>query len=801
MWIQLIRPTLISPSGFLALGLLGWSSVLAAGEAPTAAELDWQPWSELPAGLQDQVPAYCGGIYRPPALDAGTIETQDARQAGEGRLVNISSRHARYRLDESVELSGDVRLRQGRLRARGDNARYDQTTGEINLQGRVVSRGEAFLLTGEDAIAGNQGDELSVNTATFLLHGNHMRGEAARIRRTGDESMRIERGVLTTCQPHRNDWSLAATSVDLNRENGTGTARNVRLRVRDVPVFYIPWISFPIDDRRKSGFLYPSLGTSNTDTGIFLATPYYFNLAPNYDMTYTPQFIGGRGFFSELEARYLGPYGQSDLQLGYINDDDDFADEAPGNDATRWGVDFTNRSDFGNSWRGSMDLAAVSDSDYIEDLNRTLDLDQETRLLNQGELRYTGPLLDFSAGVRGFRTIDEAIADRDRPYNQLPRLRLDAGQTSGNWEWRSESEYNFFTRDNDQLDGLDAAVGHRLRTRPEVAWELSGLPGFVRSSLMLDHTQYVLDDIDNDGRSSRSVPFYDADAGLVFERFLTLGNSAYSQTLEPRLFYVFSPERDQSDIPNFDTTVTSFNFNQLFVRDRFTGGDRVGDNNRLTTAVTSRLFDQDAGLERARISIGRTERFDVQRVGLPNGEGRSLESSSPLAGELMVQPMAGLTMRTTGQWEVDEQETLRGTSQLRYQSPEARYIFNASHTYDADSDLEQADLSTVLPLGEQISLIGRWLFDMDNDETAGSLAGIEYTSCCWSAQFVSRRYRTQEGELDTGVMFQIQLRGLGGGGGATETIREEIPGFEQRRQRFAQPPVNELRRPGETRWP
>lgn len=799
MYIQKVRTIRFERCGLLLLLMLGLSASALADTTPSAAEIDWQPWEELPSSLQQSVPDYCGGTYRPPRLDDGESRDPDSDQADEP--IDITSRSARYRLDDFLELEGDVRVRQGTLRARSDEAGYNQASGELDLRGGVVSRGEGFLLTGEQARADSRGDRLELNTATFLLHEAHMRGEATRIRRTGEESMRISQGVMTTCQPDRNDWSIAAGRVDLDQDSGFGTARHVRMRIKDVPVLYLPWISFPLDERRKTGFLYPSFGTSNAGSGFFAATPYYLNLAPHYDLTYTPQYIHGRGYFSEMEARYLSPLGQSDLQLGFIDSDNEYADDEPGNSSKRWGLDFTNQSDFGNNWRGTIDYAAISDDDYASDLNRTLDIQQSTHLRRQGELRYGDSGFNFSAALRGFQTIDPEIPEASRPYNQLPRLRLEAGEQWGNWYALKDSEYNYFWRDNEDLGGLDAAVGHRLRTTPEVGWELSGLPGFLRSSVMLDHTQYDLEDVQRDERFSRSVPFVEADAGLFFDRFFTLGGHFYNQTLEPRLYYVYSPEREQADIPLFDSSLTSFNFSQLFARDRFTGGDRVGDNNRLTAALTTRFYDMDRGIERARLSLGRIQRFDDENVALPNGRGRSSGDSSPLAGELRLQPLDNLSLRSSGQWDEQESETLRGTSQIRFHSSDFRYLANAGHTYDASTGLEQADVSTVFPVDEQTSLIGRWIYDVDNEETAGTLAGVEYTSCCWNLQLVAQRYLTRDEGLDTRILFQIQLRGLGGGGSAADTIRREIPGFEQRQPPHARPPMDELKRPADDGWP
>ena len=768
-----------------------------AQEPRSAAAIDWVEWEQLPPALQEKVPAYCGGAYRPPALKSSGAGGASV----EGGPVHITSREARYRMNETLDLSGDVRVRQGELRARSDRAQYSQSSGALHLSGGVVSRASGVLLTGNEARASDEGGSLTLNTARFLLHDAHMRGRAGRIERTGEEAMRIDQAVMTTCQPGRNDWSLAASGVDLDQASGFGTARNVRLRVKDVPVLYVPWIRFPIDDRRHTGFLYPTFGSSNAGNGLFVATPFYMNLAPHYDATYTPQYIHGRGYFSELETRYLSRFGQTDVQLGFIDNDAEFESENPGMDGKRWGLDVTSDADFGGGWRGDLDYVAVSDDDYSNDLNRTLDIQQNTHLRRNGRIRYSQPGLNFSAALRGYQTIDPAIPEASRPYNQLPRLRLDLSTSSGNWYAAQDTEYNYFWRENQDLQGQEAAIGHRLRTRPEVGWELRGLPGFVGTSVMLDHTQYQLADIDRDERFSRSVPFADVDAGLYFDRFFEVGDSFYNQTLEPRLYYVYSPEREQANIPVFDTRLNSFNFNQLFARDRFVGGDRVGDNNRLTTALTSRVYDRDAGIERARISIGQIHRFEDQDVALPSGAGADEDRTSPLAGEFLLRPLETMDLRVTGQWDQRERETLRGRSQFRFHTTDYRYLLNAGHTYDAETQLEQSDLSGVVALGDQTSLIGRWLYDMDNEATAGTLVGVEYTSCCWNLQLVAQRYRTRNEGLDTRVLFQIQLLGLGGSGDAGDTVRDAIPGFDQRTAIRQRPTPEQLRRPRQERWP
>lgn len=264
--------------------------------------------------------------------------------------LHASGLSARYELDSELYLKGDVKMRQGRFSVTGSEARYDQVGGTVTVAGPLVSRGESFLLTGEQADYNVNSGRFDINTATFLFHGAEMRGSAGTLSRIAEDQVLIRDGALTMCAPNQNDWSIVASDIHLDQGEGFGTAKHVRLEIKDVPVFYWPYASFPIDDRRKTGFLYPSFGTSNAGSGAYLSVPYYLNLAPHYDATLTPQYIHGRGLFNEVEGRYLSPWGESVLQLGYISNDLEYQDEFPGEDGERWALDFTTRAGLGGGW-------------------------------------------------------------------------------------------------------------------------------------------------------------------------------------------------------------------------------------------------------------------------------------------------------------------------------------------------------------------------------------------------------------------------------------------------------------------
>ncbi|KPQ29882.1 MAG: LPS-assembly protein [Marinobacter excellens HL-55] len=753
------------------------------GRALSAAEIDWRPRSELPADVQAQLPAFCDGGYLPSGTAGGELPLFP--EGGAGVVpIEASALNARYELDSELYLQGDVRMRQGSFQATGSEARYDTQSGKVELQGPLVSRGEGFLLTGQSARYSATSGQLDINTATFLLHESEMRGEASSLSRVGENQVLISDGLLTTCGPGQNDWAIVASDIELDQAEGFGSARHVRLEVLDTPVFYWPYITFPIDERRKTGFLYPQFGSSSADSGGFLALPYYLNLAPHYDATLTPQYIHGRGLFTEAEGRYLSRFGESVLQLGYINDDPAFGDENPGADGERWALDFSTLASLGGGWTGYGDYSVVSDEDYLSDLNRSLEINQATHLQRRGGVRYAGQNQYFDAYLNGYQTITERIADVDKPYAQLPEVIYAGTAGLGAFEAGLESQYTWFYRDNDTLTGLDRANGQRVRAIPELALPMRSLWGFSRPSVSLDYTRYDLEDYAlADSSFDRTVPVFEWDNGLYFDRRSSLFDIPYNQTLEPRFYYAWADaDADQNDIPDFDSGLKSFRFDQLFQRDRFTGGDRVGDANQLTVALTSRFNDLLTGAERARVGIGQVHYFDDREVDL-FGLGASDRSSSPLAGELVLNPIDNLEIRSSGLWDHDTGNTEEGRSQLIFHSEDYRYLATLGHTYSRPDELEQTDIGTVFPVTDRISAIGRWVYDSGLDRTVGTLAGLEYNNCCWSVQVVHQNYLTDDEQLDNRILFRIELKGLGGSGGANDNIADAIYGYDERERR------------------
>jgi len=751
--------------------------------ARTAAEIDWRSVEQMTDEQRDGVVSYCEGGYIVPAYLPEGVGTSSGSPSEVP--VNASAQSAAYDAEQNIHLEGDIEIVQAPHMLTGASATMNQQTQQANIGGGVKLRSPGLLLTGSEARYDMSTGTFEVDNASYLAHEQGLRGDSDKISRPSEQVMVIEDGTITRCDPNDKAWSIAASKIELDHETGVGTAEHVRFRIQDIPVFYFPWMTFPIDDRRKSGFLYPSFGSSNVGRGMTMSTPYYFNLAPNYDATLTPQYIHGRGLHTELEGRYLNTFGISVLDLGYINEDEEYIKDFPNKDGERWGLSFENTSRLAPGWSSVIDYNVVSDDDYLEDLARTISISNETHIDKMGQVSYVDDVWQFEGIVHGYQTVDSSIAEANKPYSRLPELDLMGEWDNDDFDWTLGSQYIYFYRDGEQLTGDDKVYGSRLRIKPTLSMPMEELWGYLTPSIKIDHSDYLLEDRDTaEDHISRTVPFTTLDTGLYFDRPFQLGVQDYNQSLEPRLFYVYSPEVEQDDIPDFDSSLTSFSYSQLFSDDRYNGGDRVGDNNRLTLGLTTRFTEDSTGIDRAVFSIGKIYYFEDRMVSL-NGTGTSTESESPYAGEFKLQPLSGLDLKVTGLWDDQERKTVEGSSILSFHTEDYGYVLNLGHRYKKESTaLEQTDLSTIFPLTDQISVFGRWLYDKIDTRTAGTLAGVEYRSCCWRAQLLSSSYLndggSENGTLDHTIMFRIELKGLAGFGDSADDLDDQVPGYLSR---------------------
>ncbi|OOG24764.1 organic solvent tolerance protein [Thioalkalivibrio denitrificans] len=725
------------------------SGFALAALAGAAAASDPDPWALC---RPDPTPAHT------PASPAGDLS------------IHLIADEARVDRAGMSVFRGDAVLSRDGRSLFADELRFHEVRGYAEAEGNVV------LDDGELRMESHQGhlylesQEGAFESAVYRYRPMHARGEASEVLRLGPGQMRFTDATYTTCEPDRDDWILRARRVDLDQETGRGSARNVSLRFKRVPLFYTPYITFPIDDRRKSGFLYPEFGSSD-ESGFDLAVPYYLNIAPHRDATITPRFLGDRGLLAGGEFRYLNPRSHGQVNLEYL-DDRVYGEE-------RGALSFTHR---GNPFeRTTVDVSVntVSDAEYLSDLGGTLDLSSTTHLENRADLRYRGENWSLLTRLQGYQTVDPAIPSESRPYQRLPQvlLRTDPTTMPGGLETDLRAEWVAFERS-------DTLTGQRLDLMPAVRLPMRRAYGFLEPQIKYRYTGYQLSDTEpgQDTTPDRAVPIVSLDSGLFFDR--PMGGERM-QTLEPRLYYLYVPHRDQDELPLFDTGRVDFSFDQLFRDTRFTGADRVGDANQLTLALTSRVINMQSGEERFRVSGGQILYFDDRRVTLAPGADPDTRGSSSLVAEAALRMARHWYTSTAVQWDPHREQTELATAQLQYRGP-GRRIANLGYRLREDPlrpdrDLEQVDVSAAWPLSTRWDAVGRYNYSLRDNRDVEILAGLEYESCCWRARVVARRYLTtsEDREYNNAIHFQLILKGLAGlGTNLGDLLGESIRGFE-----------------------
>jgi len=745
--------------------------------------LDWRRAAPDPdSGFAGRA-ARCGGRYVDPLADMDT--SRDPAAAG----IEASAARSEVQGD-IVRLDGGVRARQGYRHLRAEEAQYDRSSGLGSLRGNVEFREPGLLMRGVAGGFDSATGAAELTAGRFVLHERHVRGSADLIRRRADEIIELEDARYSYCPPLLDRWVMEAENVELDLERGTGTARNAKIVMGGAPVLYTPYIQFPIDDRRKTGFLWPRVGNDSSG-GADIALPYYFHLAPNYDATLTPRYIGDRGLLTEVEGRYLGSdAGYWELGGAWIGGDDEYRNDNPAEDGDRWLIAVEQRGLFRRRWRSRIDYTNVSDIDYFGDLGTTsLQVIQSTHLTRRGELDYLGD--DWVAGLRveEFKTIARDIG-RD-PYRKLPQITLLRARPERDFALNLllHSDYTYF-------DHSTQVTGHRLYNNLGVSYPMNWVWGFLRPVARYRRIDYSLDrevffDRREDDTPDVGAPLFGLDGGLFFERDTNWG----VQTLEPRLYYLWADFEDQSGLPDFDTSELTFSYNQLFRETRFSGKDRLDDANRVSAGLTSRVLDPESGRERLAASIGRIYYFDDRLVNAGNATAADFEESSALAAEFNISPTEALGFRSSWQWDTGEDKLDRAYMRLDY-IDERRRIFNLGYSYRRYrgdnprlSNIRQLDFSAHIPVDGKWSVFLHSLYDLEENDRINDMAGIEYNNCCWRVRLVYQRRldRKDAAGADSftahehATFLEFQLKGLGGIGNRVGSLLEEtIRGYRDR---------------------
>lgn len=728
------------------------SPVLRADEAVLYADLPWD---------------FCG----PRIGGAGLGSVMEARTTPDTPVDALADRAEYDRREERIILQGSVQFTQGDQLLRAERSTYDRRSGLVDAQGNVYVEYPGARLTADAGRYSLQTKEGALENVRFRLSGDaNLRGTAQHADLLPAERTRYRDVYYTTCPPGRSDWTLRASDLLLDHAEGMGTARHARIQLAGVPVLYSPYLRFPIDDRRRSGFLIPSIGSSSLN-GAEVTIPYYWNIAPNYDATFYPRLMSARGLMLGVQFRHLASFQKLEINGDVIPKDSKSEEEN-----TRGAIRVEQMGWMGSRWSTAVDYSSVSDGRYLADFGNRLELTSLRNIQQRGDLRYSGNGYWWLARVQDFQTLDPTLVASDRPYAQMPHLELNLGpiRRAQALDLAFETHYDYFSH--------SAKVqGSRVVAVPSVQFPMRRSYGHLVPRAKIYYTGYELTDQDPGLPSQQThlIPSLDIDGKLIFERDIDWFGNPVLQTLEPRLYYVLTGFEDQSETPLFDTTELDFSFASLFRPTRFTGYDRIGDENRITVAMTSRTLDSKDGHELFRVSLGQIYHFGDQRVQLLGTDLVDRSTTSSVAGELAASLDRDWSARASLQWNPDTSRDPweKRVLQLRYAPGDDRVV-NLAYRYNLGRSLmeryEDTDLSFHLPLGGNLGLVGRWLYSWLNEETVDAFAGIEYGRCCWRLRLVGRHIKTptqQEG--NTSIMIQLELAGLGALGSSIDKLLEQ----------------------------
>jgi LPS-assembly protein len=755
---------------------------------PQDPRLDWVPFKDVPEALRDRQCQNCEGSYIDPlAAENKDTPPEESQLEAQATTTTLEERE--------VTLSGGASAKQGYRHMRGDTVVVDRIEESITLVGNVILREPGVLLQGEGAEIFSKTGEANLSGSVFVFHHEHIHGSADLLERDSDGLVYMHNGQLSYCAPGEDDWILRADELELDLEEALATARGARIEVEGIPIFYTPWLRFPLDDRRRTGFLWPDFGNDSTG-GLDITAPIYFNLAANYDALYAPRWIQKRGLNHELQMRYLNPYiGHWTVGGAYMNNDDRYASQSAlegSND--RWLGVVKQNGRFKERWRSRIDYSKASDVDYIKDLDTgNLDSQRQTSLLQLASMDYLGDQWLLSLQAQQFQSLADDI---NNDYKKLPQFSAQyrGSRTPFQLEPVILAQYSNFDTEEERV------IGERFYGEAGLTYPMLWTYGFLTPTVKYRQLNYKLDDLRvlTDDQPSAGAGLASFDGALFFERPTSFRGKDLTQTLEPRLYYVYSDYEDQSDQPDFDSAELTFTYNQLFRETRFSGRDRLDDANQLSIGITTRFIDNENGKNLLSASIGQIYYFRDRQVRLKALEAPLDDSRSELAGELEFTPNDNLSLRTSLIYDPFSGNMNAAHFQTSYEADHGELVnFGYSFRRPRPNGLimrktEELSASFYLPLGNKWTAFAAANYSLVDDKSVEDMFGVEYDSCCWTVRLLHLRYfNNVSGQLvdlndpelvreDT-TQFQIILKGMGGyGDRITQIMEDMIRGFEER---------------------
>jgi len=665
-------------------------------------------------------------------------------------------------------LSGNTALQRLDQLLRADDLTYNADTTAYDAEGHIRYQ-ERGMLFSADSMKGTTTPEYGVaDNVQYQLLGSRGNGVASQAIMLDRDRDKLHDVTYSTCDLHNRVWEIEAKTMTMDRDEGLGRAHDVTMRMKGVPFLWLPYMRFPIDNRRQTGFLYPSFG-KRSRAGFFVSIPFYWNIAPNYDATFTPTWYADRGGLLDSQFRWLTDTSKGELNLDYMPHDRVA-------DRNRGYLTLSNTTKLPWDLRWNTYIARATDKAWFQDFGENLITSRALQLHSSSYVSSSGDWWNAGVGADWYQIVTPGISDRAAAYRRLPRLYFNADRPiggPGGPEWGINTEAVRFVQP-------EKIGGERFDMYPYLAWPLQGAAWFLRPEVGVRYTAYNLPQPvagSNTDHPTRTTPIFDVDAGLIFERDAHLFGSDYTQTLEPRVYYLRVPYRNQDDLPLFDTRSLTFDFWQLFTTNSFSGADRQMNANDLSLALTTRFLDQN-GVEKLSASIGQIRYFDPQRVTLRRG-GKAVDySGSNYVANLTIALNDNWRLTTSQQWNPNTDETDVSTVGLQRRLW-GDGIVNLDYRYRRDL-IEQASMTAEVPVGAAWKLVGGYTYSLRDKRAIDAFAGIEWDSCCTAIRILSRHYVYDfKGDSNNAIMFEIQFKGVGSyGQKAGSFLQNAILGYQ-----------------------
>jgi len=660
-----------------------------------------------------------------------------------------------------IRFSGQVELVRAGQRIKADELIIDSLTEQLEASGQIVFEDANFRIQAEALTLNQKTQSARFESTRFELPGQHARGSAEEITKIDASRSQFQNILYTSCDPDDRDWHLKASELNIDQDSGRGTAKNATIYFQAIPFFYLPYLMFPIDDRRMSGMLTPLISYSDTRGGS-IAVPLYWNIAPNSDATITPAWYSKRGLQWNSENRYLSQNQEGQLDLSYLDDDL--------TSSTRWLKKWQHRADLGLNIKTNILLQEVSDDSYFSDFEPlTSERDDIDYLERHITISHSNQSWETRLRWQDYQTIDQNIPISSQPYQRLPGFTLNSQfkPLDNGLQFGLRNQWVSFDRDS-------SVTGSRLHIVPSIAWSESDSWYFFKPKLQYALTEYRLDDNNpNDDTISRSIPTFSLDTGLVFERVFS-ARRGWIQTLEPRLFYLNTPFENQSIIPDFDTAELSESYNNLFKTNRFSGFDRIGDADQFTLAIGSRIISTRSGAELFNFTLGQIHYRQDRRVSLDKPIATNSKSNLIMQVSLTPTP----NWRVTSKFVRQPDKTLSEKNlSINYQ--DQGFAANIEYFF-TDQELEQYLVSAAYPVNDRWTIVAKHHQSLLFDEPVENLFGLSYESCCWGFKIlVSQTSDDDFVETDKTIYFELTLKGLSQVGQDIDTkLINSIPGYQ-----------------------